>query len=299
MQPEVIANLWTFFGAFLHGQLNYQVGIRLYVATGTDNEKTAMLRTLAAWDFHLAHMFPPSGGKTVLTGFPGGGSMEVEGVMPANAPGMEPVDWCHNAFDGVRNSLPEHRLAGGIRRASLDTTNLLNVHTPVDVDKNGNMTARTSDPQLARSKPTVAANLWAFAEGTPACVHALAGRAYLLAGGRADIDRTLKNLAANDWLAARPVPVPASFSATLGGQVVSGRADVSAVSSQQDLLFAPVFEQIEKEIPVKHADWAKKMTHRYVLPREQLIRRALLVPEGGEAVEMGSAKNRKWWNFWK
>ena len=141
------------------------------------------------------------------------------------------------------------------------------------------MSARTSDPQLARNKPTAAANLWAFADAKPACVHGLAGRAYLLAGRRTDLDAILRNLAANDWLLARRLPVPRSFSATIGGQAVPGRADVSAVSSQQDLLFAPVLEQIEQEIPIKHTDWAKKNTHRYVLPRDVLIRRASVVRE--------------------
>ena len=117
VQPEVIANLWTFNGAFMSGQLIYQVGIRLYVATGSDDEKTAMLRTLAAWDYHLAHVFPPSCGTTVLTGIPGVGSMEVKGVMPANAPGMELMDRFQDAFEAIKKSLPEHPSAGGIRRA--------------------------------------------------------------------------------------------------------------------------------------------------------------------------------------
>lgn len=292
MQPEVIANLWTYMAAFAKGQLTYQVGIRLYVATGTDDEKTALLRTLAAWDFHLAHVFPPACGKTVLSGLPGGGTMELNGVMPANAPGMEVMEWFQNAFDGIKNLLPEHPTASGTRRAPLDLTNLLNVHTPVDVDKDGNMVARTSDPQLARNKPTVATNLWAFADAKPPCVDALAGRTYLLAGRSADVEKVVKNLAANDWLLACRVPVPGSFSTTFGGQTVAGRADASAVSSQQDALFAPVLAQIEHDIPTKHTDWEKKRTHRYVLPHDNLVRHAWLLGDGGKTVEVPSVSNK-------
>jgi len=281
MQPEVIANLWTFNGAFATGQLIYQVGIRLYVATGSDDQKTAMLRALAAWDFHLARVFPPSGCGTTFLEMPGGGCVKVDGVLPASSAGpvMDRFDY---AFDAIKASLPEHRSAGGVRRAPLDLTNLLNVHTPVDVDKDGKMTARTSDPQLARDNPTVAANLWAFAEADSSCVRALAGRAYLLAGQPADSDGILRNLAAADWLLARRLPVPGAFSVAIDGQAVRNRADVSAVSSQQDSLFVPVLEQIEQEIPVQHSDWERQRTHRYTLPRNLLTRRAHVVREDAD-----------------
>ncbi len=327
MEPEVIANLWTFCGAFLNGQLNYQVGIRLYVATGSDDEKMAMLRALAAWDFHLAHIFPPSCGTTVLTGFPDGRTIEVEGVMPANAPGMEVMDWFQGAFDAIKTSLPEHSTPNGCRRAPLDLTNLLNVHTPIDVDKDGNMAARSSDPNLARSKPNVSTNLWAFSDSQSSAVHALAGRAYLLAGKQANVDRALKNLEANDWLLAPRLVVPESFSITKEGQSVAGQADVKAVSSQQNALFAPVWEKIKQDIPTLHTDWEKKKTHRYVLPCEQINPRVSVVPEGNggnsrkttpvttrahassqHPTQQSSASNslagtaateRKWWQFWK
>lgn len=327
MEPEVIANLWTFYGAFLDGQLNYQVGIRLYVATGSDDEKMAMLRTLAAWDFHLAHIFPPSCGTTVLTGFPDGRTLEVEGVMPANAPGMEVMDWFQGAFDAITTFLPEHSTPGGPRRAPLDLTNLLNVHTPIDVDKNGNMVARSSDAHLARSKPTVSTNLWAFADAESSAVHALAGRAYLLAGKQANVDRVLKNLAANDWLLAPRLVVPESFSVTKEGQSVAGQADVKAVSSQQSALFAPAWDKIEQEIPTVHTDWERKRTDRYVLPRDQISPRVSVVPEDNgdnarkttpaiskahapsphptqqpstsNSLAGTTATKKKWWQFWK
>ncbi|NQT15684.1 MAG: hypothetical protein HQ582_23205 [Planctomycetes bacterium] len=282
MKPEIIANLWSFNGAFASGQLIYQVGIRLYMATGSDDEKTAMLRALAPWDFHLADVFPPSPAltTTVLT-LPGGGTITVQGVLPAGDPGPV-MDRFDHAFDGASASRPEHPSAGGIRRAPLDLTNLLNVHTPVDVDENGNMTARTSDPELARKTPVVAANLWAFANAKSACVDGLAGRAYLLAGRPTDLVGMLRNLAGADWLLARRLPVPGSFSATMDGQAMRGRADVSVVSSQQDLLFAPVLEQIEQEIPVLYADWEKKKTQAFVLRRNVLERRAHVVREDAD-----------------
>ncbi|MBL7219264.1 MAG: hypothetical protein ISS69_04045 [Phycisphaerae bacterium] len=281
MEPEVIANLWTFNGAFADKdfKLSYQVGIRPYMVTGSDDEKFELLRALAGWDFHLAHMFPLSCGTTHLTGLPGGGSMEVEGVMPAGAPGLEVMDWCQNAFDGIEALLPEHPSAEGTMRAHLDLTNLLTVHTAVDVDENGNMIANTSDPKLARKAPTTAANLWAFADARSTCVHALTGRAYLLTGKRKMLNRILTNLSANDYLLGHRLPVPESISATIDGQAVPGRADVSTVSSQQDLLFAPVMEQIDREIPDKHADWQKTTTHRYTLRQDSLTHRVSVIPE--------------------
>jgi hypothetical protein len=189
--------------------------------------------------------------------------------MFANAADMNGMDRYQGAFDSVRNNpRPEHIIGGVVRRAPVDLTNLLNVTTPIDVDASGNMVARTSDPQLARSKPIAAVNLWAFGGRGNTQVEAVGGRAYLLAGKQPDRDKIMNNLAANDYLLSHRIAVP-------------GKPDISVAASQGDSLFVPALEKMERDIPDKFVDWEKKKTHRYPLSRADLERRVSLVREDG------------------
>ena len=53
MDIEVIANLWT----FVKNKLAFEIGARLYMVDGDDDQKFAFLQALAPHDFHFAHRF--------------------------------------------------------------------------------------------------------------------------------------------------------------------------------------------------------------------------------------------------
>jgi hypothetical protein len=284
MIPEIIVNVWSFLQRYKGAELVYQLGIRLYAVSGSDDDKLDILRTLAPFDYHLASVFPLPESLSVQFGFPSEGGAILKGLIPVEtvARKYKKLELFADIIDTVRQSLPENPLTREFKHAPYESLNFLYVNTPVEVDENGNMTARSIDPKLNQGDLHVAVNLWAFPEMNSTAIQALAGRAYLVAGDKIPIEAMLANLAVADYFLANRFALPASFSTPQNSPIISESTDLTAVTSQNDALFAPVLDQIEKEIPSKYVDWQKKQTRRYILPANISARRASIVREDKE-----------------
>ncbi|HRH98071.1 MAG TPA: DUF4339 domain-containing protein [Prosthecobacter sp.] len=229
MSTEVIANIWT----FVRGEHARELGVRLYMTSGTDNEKTAFLKALAQHDFRFAWRFPvPERFKSIRMG----GHFGLD---------LNPLEFFKDTWDIVKKSLPVHRV--GITNktnvsAPLETGNLLSVYTCIEVDSDGNQRAHLPGQQVSGAKPTLLLNRWGFADDKSSQVFAVAGRAYLAAGSDQQLDALLAQLASDDYLLAP------RFS-------VSSQTDVesSALLSHQ-VFFEPVIRDIENSVPNSFID---------------------------------------------
>jgi len=285
-QPEIIMNLWAFIQRYRHPSGNfpliYQLGIRLYAATGSDQDKLALLGKLAAWDYHLASVFPIPESRTVHLGL--GPPDEIR--VPTLA-GVIPVQMISNpeqqmalfgdVMDAIRQSLPENTLTTEFKHTPLEDLSLLYTFTPVDVGEDGKMIARTRAPELTMGEPYVARNLWAFPDSKSRLVETLAGRAYLATGDRIEVEGILANLAVADHFLLNRVELPKPIPTTETGENRSRSKDFTTIKAHEDAMFSLVDDQILKEIPSKYADCEKKRTHRYTLPVGDSIRHATIV----------------------
>lgn len=282
-KPEIILNQWVFIQRYTHPAgifpLIYQLGLRLYLATGSDNDKLALLGSLAAWDYHLASIFPVPKSRTVHLGLGPADEVRVPtltGVVPdqlIKGPEAQ-MELFGEALETVRRLLPEDPLTMEFKHTPLEDLSLLYTFTPVIVGEDGGMTALTRVPELGTVDPHVALNLWALPDPGSHLVQTLAGRAYLVTGDRKTVEAVLANLSAADHLLASRIALPASFPTT--GDV-SHPMDFTGVMAHEDAMFSLVEDQIRKEIPVKYGDVERKSTSRYTLPSGPRIRRTSLV----------------------
>jgi hypothetical protein len=283
MKPEIIVNLWSFLQRHKGIDLVYQLGIRLYSVTGSDDDKLDILMKLAAWDFHLASVFPVPEVLSVQFGFPSEGGSILKGLIPAEtASKYKKLELFADTIDAVRQSLPENPLTSEFKHTPYESLKFLHVNTQIVVDENGNMKARTMDPTLNQGDPHLAVNLWVFPEINSSAIQAFAGRAYLVAGDKIPIEPLLANLAVADHFLVNRFAIPASFSTIQNSGIIPDRTDLTDVTSQNDALFTPVLELIKKEIPSKYVDWQKKTTRQYILPINISARRASIVRDKEE-----------------
>jgi hypothetical protein len=287
--PEIIINQWVFVQHYKtpDGEfpLIYQLGVRLYAATGSDNEKLALLGKLAAWDFHLASIFSVPESRSVHLGLAGDPrAPTLKGVVPiqlATGPEQQMALFA-DTLEAVRKRLPEDPLTNDFKHTPLEDLSLLYTFTQVDVDENGRMKALTRHPELSTGEPQVGVNLWAFPDRDPRLVQSVAGRAYLAPGDRASVEAILENLSAADYLLASRVALPTPLAmADHGGGAAPGPMGASATAADEEAVFAFVEDQIQEQIPVKYTDLKREGTHRFTLPSHGTIRHSSVVSVGG------------------
>lgn len=283
-KPEIIINQWVFVQQYKHPSgifpLIYQLGLRLYMAVGNDNDKLALLTSLAPWDYHLASIFPVPKSRTVHLGLGTPDEVRVPtlaGVVPIQSitsPDKQ-MGLFADALEAVRRLLPEHPLTLEFKHTPLDDLSLLYCFTQVDVGEDGTMTAHTRIPELTQGSPHVAVNLWAFPDSDTHLIRTLGSRAYLAAGDSKFVEAILANLSIGDYLLGSRIALPSS-SQTTGS---SGRhpMDLAEVMAHPDTMFSLVDDQVENEIPIKYSDCEQKRAHRYTLPPERRIRRISVV----------------------
>jgi hypothetical protein len=285
-QPEIIMNLWAFIQLYRHPSGNfpliYQLGIRLYAATGSDENKLAMLGKLATWDFHLASIFPVPESRSVHLGLGPISEISVptlKGVVPPQKISNleQQMALFGDAMEAARQLLPENTLTAGFKHTPLEDLSLLYTFTPVDVGEDGKMTARTRVPELTMGDPNVALNLWAFQDSESRLVQTLAGRAYLATGNRIEAEAVLANLAVADHFLLNRIEMPTPIPITENGESISHPKDFTTFKMHEEAMFSLVENHILKEIPLKHIDCEKKMTHQYTLPANGRIRNATVV----------------------
>jgi len=297
MSTEVIANLWT----FVRKPFAYEVGMRLYMVSGNDDDKFAFLNAFAPFDFHFAHRYPIPKGFTVhLTGT-GGPPIERSGLMVPN-PAIEYLDCFQDAWEPLESSLPVHPIGSGGKtsaKAPLQTNNLLNVHTYVEVDEQGRQVAKVTNPQFSGQPAKLLLSRWAFADEASSRVFALAARAYLAVGNESQLDRLLAALAPDDYLLARRMPV------------ASGSAVQAADVSSDKTLFNDVLRDLQQNVPVGYVDWVRETTAKYAFRPEDATARTTVVTENQQAkvrtapptASAGSSSQpaqppKPWWKFW-
>jgi len=266
MEPEVVMNLWVFVQSIGPMHVIYELGVRPYVMSGSDDEMTKLLKELAVSDFHFARRFPLPDRYYLKTKEEGGWFTAESGdtmqtgervrkglaLVRPDISGMQQMEYFPEALDVVEKSLPARRL--GID--GLETTmprvnrkNLLSVITNVNVDDKGNQVARLDDPRRHAS-PSAVVNLWMFRDEKAKAIYALSGRGYMVHGSDSDKARILKTLARNDFSMVKGLPVPESFWTDVGGKFKNGGVlTISSDNTYSRDLFNEVYQAIEHEIP--------------------------------------------------
>jgi hypothetical protein len=265
MEPEVVMNLWVFIQSVGPMSVIYELGVRPYMMSGSDDQMTWLLKELAVSDFHFARRFPlpdryylkieDDGGWLRASS---GDTMPAEGkvrkglaLVRPDISGMNQMEYFREALDVIEKSLPTRRLGlDGIetRIPSVNRRNLLSVITNVNVDDRGNQISLLDDPRRYEA-PSAVANLWMFRDERASAIYALSGRGYMVHGSESERMRILKSLTPNDYQLAQPQPVPAHFSAQLEGKARSGLIAVSSDRSYSKDLFSDVYQSIGQEIP--------------------------------------------------
>jgi hypothetical protein len=275
MEPEVVMNLWVFtqligpealkvlfpdidkgwpvpLSNLGHINMNviYELGVRPYVMSGTDDEMTRLLKELAMSDFHFARRFPLPDRYYVKVTADGGwlsassGDAEPVGgrvrrgvaLVRPDISGMHQVEYFKEALDAVERNLTPRRLGidgAETRTPTVNRRNLLSVITTVNVDDNGNQVAVVDDPRRNAS-PSAVVNLWMLHDEKAQAVYALSGRGYMLHGSDNDKTKVLNQLAPNDFSMANAIRMPALA--------------VSADGTYRRDLFDEVYRAIDQEI---------------------------------------------------
>jgi len=298
MEPEVVMNLWVFtqsirpqalfpdykWEAQISPRSNdkmsviYQLGIRPYMMTGSDDEKTRLLKELAISDFHFARRFSlPDRYYIEMT--------EADGYITASSgddtpkwqlvrrsialvrpdiSGMHQMEYFSGvgdpvaresgmqALDLVENSLPTRRIGiEGIEtaRPGVNRRNLLSVITNVNTDELGNQVARVDDPRR-NDAPSTVANLWVFRDEKADSIYSLSGRGYMVHGSDAEKTRILKSLAPNDFRMVELLPVSDEHAANVSANTPNGILTIPSATEYSKDLFNGVFQAIEREIPL-------------------------------------------------
>jgi len=215
MEPEVVMNLWVFIQPIGPMQVIYELGVRPYMMSGSDDEMTKLLKELSVSDFHFALRFPlpdryhlkltndgetfrASSGDTMPAG---DGVRKGLALVRPDISGMGQLEYFKEALDIVEKHLPARRLGlDGVetRKPTVNRKNLLSVITTVNVDDKGNQVARVEGPPR-HAAPSVVANLWMFHDAKAKAIYALSGRGYMVHGSDSDKTRILKTLAPNDF----------------------------------------------------------------------------------------------------
>ena len=223
MEPEVVMNCWVFTQSIGPISVIYELGVRPYVMTGSDDEKTRLLKDLAISDFHFARRFPLPANRYYLK------ITEKDGVMSASSgdtmeegkdirkglalvrpdiSGMHQMEYFAEALDAIEKSFPTRRLGidgSGTEMPKVNRRNLLSVITNVNVDSNGNQVPRVDDPRRS-SPPSAVANLWVFHDEKAKALYAVSGRGYMVHGSDSDKTRVLKALATYDFSMVKVLP---------------------------------------------------------------------------------------------
>jgi hypothetical protein len=288
MEPEVVMNLWVFTQSIGPANVIYELGVRPYVMSGSDDEMTRLLKELALSDFHFAHRFALPADRYylkinqkdgVIISAESGDFME-EGdnvrkglaLVRPDISGAHQLEYFVEALDVVEKSLPTRRLGiDGVETsmASVNRENLLTLITNVKVDDEGNQVALVDDPRR-RASPSAVANLWMFHDEKAKAIYALSGRGYMVHGSDSDKMRILKALAPNDFAMVRPLSISDEFSANVDGKHRNGVLPVSADSKYTKDLFNGVFQAIEHEIPTT-IGIDGKLKNRVAISAHQLL----------------------------
>lgn len=254
MEAEVVMNLWVFIQSI--GPLNiiYELGVRPYMMTGSDDEKMALLKDLATSDFHFARRFSLPADRYYLkiteedgriVSASSGDSME-EGpnvrkgvaLVRPDISGMHQLEYFTEALDDIEKSLPTRCL--GINgpqteMPKVNRGNLLTLITNVNVDDSGNQVP-VVDHARRNSPHSAVANLWMFHDERTRTIYALAGRGYMVHGSESEKSRILRSLAPYDFPMASALPVTSAL---------------SAENEYSKTLFADILNAIEREIPTR------------------------------------------------
>jgi len=267
MDPEVVMNCWVFIQSIGPVNIIYELGVRPYVMTGSDEEKTALLRDLAISDFHFARRFTLPADRYyikiterngAIVSASSGDKME-EGkdvrkglaLVRPDISGMHQLEYFREALDLIEKSLPTRRLGidGPETEApKVNRRNLLSVVTNVNIDGQGNQVPRVEDSRR-NSAPSPVANLWMFQDDKAKANYALSGRAYMVHGSDSEKARILKALASYDFSMVSVLPIPEEFSATVDGKARKGLLAISPDGRYKKELFKDVLQAFEREVP--------------------------------------------------
>jgi len=237
MEPEVVMNLWVFtqsvtpkalFPDLGHLSMKmhviYELGVRAYVMSGSDDEMTGLLKELSVSDFHLADRFPLPSRYYVQVKEESGQFRASSGDNEPDWPnvrrgvalvrpdiaGMQQIEYFKEALDAFERTLPARSLypmGDEMRTSTVNRSNLLSVITTVDVDEDGNQVAKLVATRKS-STPSTITNLWLSHDEKAGAIYALSGRAYLIHGSDSDKARVTKRLA-HDFSLTSQLLVPA------------------------------------------------------------------------------------------
>ncbi len=240
MEPEVVMNLWIFIQPIGPLHVIYELGVRPYVMTGSDDEKFRLLKELAIGDFHFARRFSlpvdryyikleEKNGRIVSASSgdimeEGPGVMKGLALVRPDISGTHQLEYFTEALDDIEATLPTRRLGLDGPETELpkvNRKNLLHVLTHVIVDGEGNQIPQVNDPRR-NSSPIPIANLWLFLDEKAQTIYALSGRAYMVHGSNNETANVLKTLAPYDFSMVRTLPIPEEFSATVDGKERKG-----------------------------------------------------------------------------
>jgi hypothetical protein len=259
MEPEVVMNLWVFVQSIGPMSVIYELGVRPYMMSGSDDEMTALLKELSVSDFHFAERFPlpahyhlkvwEEGGQLrASTGSdsvrPGEQVRKGLALVRPDIAGMKQMEYFSEALDAVEKALPTRRVGmegSQTRKPTVNRRNLLSVITTVNVDDKGNQVAKVDDHRRSTlPEPTV--NLWMFCDDTAKAIYALSGRGYMIHGSESERTRTLKKLATLEFSLAASLPVPDRFA-------TNGTLVVLPDNSYNRDAFDDVYRAIDNEVP--------------------------------------------------
>ncbi|MEZ4599012.1 MAG: hypothetical protein R2940_04400 [Syntrophotaleaceae bacterium] len=321
MEPEVVMNLWIFTEQFGQSRLIYEVAVRPYMMTGSDEEKLKWLRELAISDFHFARRFAlPSdrfyvelmkqdgrimGVRSYAEMKDGPDILKGLALWLPDASHEENMDYFTHALDEIQTTLPTRRLGCDgpeAPRPSVNRKNLLNVLTHVFVDSEGNQVAQVDDARR-NSPASPVANLWLFHDPKAKAIHALSGRAYMLHGSEPENVTVAKALAPYDFSMAKGFPVPDEFSATVNGKTRNGLVPLSSDGKYSRQIFNSVFESFECDIP-QTIGIGGKIRNPTTVSADGIRAVSTLITERssnvGEATPVRLCDgSKKWWAFWK
>ena len=303
MRTEVIANLWS----FVHKSTGilYELGVRLYMVCGEDNDKFELLHVLANADFHLAARFPVPDNYEVHLIIGPGQTLDAKGAIHIGGlgyggPGIEGTDWFQRAFDSIEKNLPMHRIRPEGKKqlsAPFNRDDLLYVHTFVQVDDQGRQIPQATKSRPKTDKPAAIANLWAFQDAQQGNLFALAGRAYMVHTLPGEYASLLKTLSPHDYMLASRHNVPDLLLRSQGPS-----AQLAALTSNREDVFKTVIDGIERDVPVGHLDWQKTKPIRADFPRTELTFNTTTIKENADgAVGWAVVKavaQKPWWKFW-
>lgn len=229
MEPEVVMNLWVFIQAVGPMNLIYELGVRPYMMSGSDDEMTKLLKDLAVSDFHFAHRFAlPDRYHVKITEEAGmivasssdtipeaGGVRTGLALVRPDISGMHQMEYFKEALDVVEKTLPTRRLGiDGVETymPRVNRKNLLSVITNVNVDSNGNQVPLLPGDPRRQASPSAVANLWIFHDERAKAIYAVSGRGYMVHGSDSEKTRILKTLAPHDFSMVQAQSIPKRFS---------------------------------------------------------------------------------------